>query len=253
MEVTPGWLLGGRVRHDQPLAGHRTGIEPVLLAASIPARPGERVLEGGTGSGAALLCLAARVPGIAGLGLEQDTALAALARANIAANGFAGLAIEAADLTRARLAGPFHHAFANPPWHDTAGTPSPDRRREAARRASPGLLTTWATRLAAPLRPRGTLTLALPAALLPAGLAAIAAAGCGSPSGFPLWPRAGRPARLILLRGIKGGRSGCTILPGLVLHATGCGYTAAAEAILRDGQALPFAPGPSVIGVAQPP
>ena len=76
------FLLDGRVRHDQPAAGHRTGIEPVLLAASIPARAGARVLEGGAGSGAALLCLAHRVPGIIGLGLEIDPALAAIASAN---------------------------------------------------------------------------------------------------------------------------------------------------------------------------
>ncbi|HET9018931.1 MAG TPA: SAM-dependent methyltransferase, partial [Acetobacteraceae bacterium] len=95
-----GTLLGGRVHHTQLAEGHRTGIEPVLLAASIPAMHGARVLEGGTGSGAGLLCLAARVQGIAGVGIERDPALAALARANIAANGFAGLAVLEGDLTK---------------------------------------------------------------------------------------------------------------------------------------------------------
>jgi tRNA1Val (adenine37-N6)-methyltransferase len=233
-------LLGGRVRHVQPADGHRTGIEPVLLAASIPATPGERVLEGGTGSGAGLLCLAARVAGIEGIGIERDPALAAFARANIAANGFAGLAVLVADLATARPTGLFDHAFANPPWHDASGTPSPDAQREAARRSTPGLLGSWARRLAAFLRHRGTMTLALSAASLPAGLAALEGAGCGSPAVLPLWPRAGRPARLLLLRGIKGGRGPCTLLPGLVLHTPQGGYTAAAEAILRDAAPLPF-------------
>ena len=58
------------------------GIEPVLLAATIPARPGQVVLEGGTGAGAAMLCLAARVPGLRGVGLERQPPLAALAAAN---------------------------------------------------------------------------------------------------------------------------------------------------------------------------
>ena len=34
MEITQGSLLGGRVRHAQPRAGHRTSLEPVLLAAA---------------------------------------------------------------------------------------------------------------------------------------------------------------------------------------------------------------------------
>ena len=98
-DLTEGTLLGGRLRHAQPRHGHRTGLEPVLLAASIPARPGQRVLEAGTGSGAALLCLAARIPGLQGLGLERDPAMADIARANIAANALPGLAVETADLT----------------------------------------------------------------------------------------------------------------------------------------------------------
>ena len=235
-----GWLLGGRVRHDQPTQGHRTALEPVLLAASIPARLGQRVLEAGTGSGAALLCLAARVPGLTGLGIERDSMLAATAQANFAANGFSELRVLLADLAEARPDGVFDHAFANPPWHDPAGTASPAPAREAARRATPGLFAVWATRLVTPLRHRGTLTLVVAAAALPACLLALADAGCGSPALLPLWPKAGRAAKLVLLRGIKGGRGPCRMLPGLVLHRESGAFTAAAEAILRDGGGLEF-------------
>ena len=188
--------------------GARTGIEPVLLAASIPARPGQRVLEGGAGSGAALLCLAARVPGILGLGIERDPAQAALARANAAANGMDGLAFLAAELETplpAALAGPFDHAMANPPWH-APGTPSPDPGREAAKRAAPGLFDLWAARLAA-----------LPASWRHAEpdhrcrlptlvLAGLSGARCGGPAVLPFWPKAGQAAKLVLVRAIRGGR-----------------------------------------------
>ncbi|MBN9511352.1 MAG: methyltransferase [Alphaproteobacteria bacterium] len=236
-----GRLLGGRVRHAQLRCGHRTGIEPVLLAASVPARPGERVLEGGTGSGAALLCLAARVPRVTGTGIEREPALAALARHNIAANGFAGLTVLEGDITAVAPDGPFDHAIANPPWHDAAGSASPDAAREVARRARPGLLALWAARLGAPLAHRGTVTLIIAAAVLPEALAALATAGCGSPAILPLWPRIGRAAKLLLLRAVKGGRGGAVVLPGLVLHGTDGRYTPEAEAILRDGAALGFA------------
>ena len=235
-----GSLLGGRVRHDQWATGHRTGIEPVFLAASIPAQAGELVLEAGTGSGAALLCLAARVAGIGGVGVERDAVLAGLAGQNIAANGFAGLTALAADIATLRLDGAFDHAFANPPWHDPAGTASPTPGREQARRSAPGLLAAWANRLAAPLRHRGTVTLVVPASVLPGCLAAIKAAGCGTVCVFPLWPKAGREAKLLLVRGVKGGRGPCRLLPGLVLHRDSGGFTAAADAVLRDGAGLAF-------------
>ncbi|MBL4768768.1 MAG: methyltransferase, partial [Rhodobacteraceae bacterium] len=45
----------------QPRKGYRAGIDPMLLAASVPAHAGQSVLELGCGAGAAILCLATRV------------------------------------------------------------------------------------------------------------------------------------------------------------------------------------------------
>ncbi len=155
LQSSEGYLLGGRVRYAQPVAGFRTGIEPVLLAACVPAVAGDVVVEAGTGAGAGLLCLMARVPGIAGLGIERDAAMAALARDNFAANEV-GAVIETADITSWRSERPYSHAFANPPWH-VGGTPSAEPGREAAKQARPGLLHAWAASLARGLVRRGTL------------------------------------------------------------------------------------------------
>jgi tRNA1(Val) A37 N6-methylase TrmN6 len=240
MHLTSGTLLGGRVRHDQPLEGHRTGVEPVLLAAAVPAHAGERVLEGGSGVGTALLCLAYRVPGISGVGIERDAGLAEIARANAAANRFPHLSFVASDLLQFRVGGAFDHALANPPWHAPAGSASPHAGREGAKRGAPGLLAAWARALAAPLRDRGTLTLVIAAARLAECLAALEAAGYGSRTVLPLWPKAERPAKLALVSGVKGGRGPCRLLPGLVLHRPDGAYTDAAEAILRDGAPMPI-------------
>jgi tRNA1Val (adenine37-N6)-methyltransferase len=240
METTRGTLLGGRVRHDQPASGHRTGIEPVLLAAAVPACAGERVLEGGTGVGTALLCLAARMPGIAGVGIERDAALVGVARANAAENRFDALSFVAGDLCEAIAAAPFDHAMANPPWHPAGGTASSDAGRETAKRGEAGLIDAWTRALAAPLRDRATLTIVIAAARLADCLAALTAARCGSPSVFPLWRKEGKPAKLVLVRGVKGGRGPCRLLQGLVLHRSDGRYTEAAEAVLRDAAALEF-------------
>jgi tRNA1(Val) A37 N6-methylase TrmN6 len=243
MECTEGTLLDGRVRYAQPAKGFRSGIEPVLLAAAVPARPGQRVLEAGSGAGAALLCLATRVPGISGVGIEIDPALAALARRNAAANALPNLIFLAADILVESGLDLFHHACANPPYHQAGGTPSPDPARARAKIAPARLFASWIGAMAARLRPRGTLTLILPAAAMPACLASLGPAGCGSACLLPLWPRADQPAKFLLLQAIKGGRGPFRLLPGLTLHntpsrGTTAGFTPAAEEILRRMGAL---------------
>lgn len=233
-----GTLLAGRVTYRQLQDGYRTGIEPVLLAAAVPARPGERVIEGGTGAGAGLLCLSARVAGLDGLGLEINPELASLAGANLAANRQAGIGVQVQDVAAWRATEIFDHAFANPPWHRAGSTPSPSAGRRVAKQAPIGLLGGWAVALASGLRRGGTLSLVLPGGELAAGVAALQAARCPQISVIPLWPRVGQPARLVILRGIRHGAGAGGLLPGLVLHDQDGAYTAAAAAILRDGLKL---------------
>lgn len=240
MIATSGTLLGGRVAYAQPAGGFRSGIEPVLLAAAVPAQPGARVLEAGTGAGAALLCLAARVPGIVGTGVERDAALAALATANATANGFGTLRIVAGEIGSHVPDHPADHAFANPPYHPPGGTASPDTARETSKRAAPGLIAAWAEALARCVAPRGSVTLILPAGAVPEALASLAAARCGGARLLPFWPKPGRAAKLVLLQARKDSHAAFAVLPGLVLHRDDGRFTAEAEAILRDGGALPL-------------
>src|SRR5579872_4607250 len=99
--ITHGHLLAGRVAYAQPRAGFRSGIEPVLLAAAVPAQPGDRVLEAGSGAGATLLCLTARVAGVQTTGIEKNEQLTALARQNAEANGWTAMCLLAADIAEA--------------------------------------------------------------------------------------------------------------------------------------------------------
>lgn len=238
MDCTEGHLLGGRVAYVQPARGFRTGIEPVLLAASIPARPGDRVLEGGCGAGAALLCLVTRVPGLHMVGVERDPALAALARANLAGSD---VEIRQADVTRLPASSGFDHVFANPPWHRGAGTVSPEPLRQAAKQSHPGLIEEWVGALAGQLRRRGTITLILAAGLFAEATAALVQAGCAEATLLPLWPRAGESAKLVLLRGVRGGGGPSKMLSGWVLHRSDGRYTESTEAVLRAAAPLPVA------------
>ncbi|MDQ1079022.1 tRNA1(Val) (adenine(37)-N6)-methyltransferase [Pseudoroseomonas cervicalis] len=236
-------LLGGRVALRQPRQGLRAGLDAVMLAAAIPARPGETVLEGGCGSGAVFLCLLARLPGLRVIAVERDPELAALARENAARNGHAAavevLTGDIADPALRRAWPRCDHAFANPPyWPEGSAPPVPLRAGATHAGEGPGL-EAWAAALAAPLRHRGSLTLVLPTARFSEGAAALRDVGCGEVSLFPLWPRAGRESRRALLRGRRGGRGPDGIAPGMVLH-DGQGWSAAAEAVLGGGEALPW-------------
>ena len=231
-------LQNGRIHYTQAQAGYRTGLEPVLLAAAIPARPGERVVEAGCGAGAGLLCLVARVTGLQALGLEIDPPTAALARANLAANAHTNATVLVQDVTCWQPDMPYDHAFANPPWHRPDGTPSPNPDRKRAKQAAPGLLRAWATALGAGLRRRGTLSFILPAASLTEGMTALTAARCPEIALFPFWPRDREPARLIILQGTRDGAGVSRVHPGLILHTETGSFTEKADSLLRYGAAL---------------
>ena len=237
METTQGTLLGGRIRYAQPVDGYRTGIEPVLLAASVPAQAGELVIEAGVGAGAGLMCLAARVPGIVGIGIEIDPAMAELARANIAANEFVGLTIVTGDITEIAL--PMaDHVMANPPWHDPRSTASPVGRRRLAKQESGQGIEAWIAALAPALRDGGSLTMIVPPALVRRWRAACVAAGLAGLLQHALVPKVGREAKLLLLRAFRAAGEASDDKPETVLHQANGAFTDEIEAVLRHGAAL---------------
>jgi tRNA1Val (adenine37-N6)-methyltransferase len=236
--VTEGGLLGNRLAYRQLQDGHRSGFEPVLLAACVKARPGETVLEAGTGAGAALLCLGARVPGLRGIGVEREAALVAIANENFEINKFNDFSAVQCDATTLPFASQsFDHVLANPPWFGAADTASPDARRDIAHRAAPKLLQGWLGELTRVVKPKGSVTLIIPAASFAAAASLLHAQKCGAMTLLPLWPRAGLAAKMVVLAATKASRAADKVHPGLVLHDAQ-GITPAAQAVLRDGAAL---------------
>lgn len=237
-EITTGTLLGGRVGYRQFAGGHRTGFEPVLLAAAVPAEPGDSVLEAGTGAGAGVLCLAARVPELACIGAEIDPGLAQLAQENFIINRLKNGFAVCCDICRPPFpAQKFDHILANPPWCAAETTASPDPKRSLAHHAPEQQLEDWIAVFSRLLRPQGSLTLILPASRFTAAAAWARARKFGAITLVPLWPRAGAQAKLILLTARKSAKGPDRITPGLILHDAN-GISDAAQAILRDGAML---------------
>lgn len=236
-ETAEDALLGGRVRFAQPARGYRAAIDPVLLAAA--AGTPRRALDLGCGAGAALLCLLARVPGVHALGVERDPALAALARANLAANGFEDRArIATGDLSAFGESG-FDLVLANPPYLEAArAAPSPDPMKRAADVEGDAKLADWVAAAIRAATPKGHVLFVQRADRLADLLAALGK--LGEIVVFPLWPRAGAAAKRVLVRARVGSRAPLALAAGMVLHEADGKYTARAEAILRDGGELPL-------------
>ena len=233
--TTEDRFLGGRVLVRQPEDGFRAGLDAVMLAASVPARPGEAALELGAGTGTASLCLAQRIENLTISGLEIDERLAGIANANAAANGMDGRVLfisgDALD-PPAALRRPFDHVFCNPPFHEGEVSPDPARARALQ---DDGRLAGW---LAAGLKrtvSSGTFTAILRADRLGEALAVLPGRGLAI---FPLWPRAGIAAKRVIVQLRQGSRAPLRLLPGLALHAAEGRYTPEADAVLKEGEAL---------------
>ncbi len=238
-------LLGGRIRLLQPVEGYRVAIDPVLLAAAVPSRGARLVLDAGAGTGAATLCLAARLPDCRIVALERDPEMLTLLERNVRDNGFADrirvldgdLADPPAELRRSS----FDLVMTNPPYGAVGrGTPAAPERRPATVESLP--LASWIAACLRRLAPRGYL-LTIHRCDRLAELVRAVAAGCGDLRLFPLWPRAdAEAANRLLLLARKGVRSPSRLLRGLVLHRSDGGFTPEATAVLREAAALELLP-----------
>ena len=234
-------LLGGRVRLLQPKDGLRAAIDPVFLAASVPALSEQSVLEVGCGSGAASLCLAARVTGVAVTGLDVQADLVQLARESADLNRMtervsfvAGDLLDPPAMIRDRQ---FDHVMANPPFAKSGtGRISPDRAKALASVEGPADLAAWVAFCIARVTPGGSVTF-IHRADRAGEVAALFAAGGLATIVFPLG------LKRVLVQGNQKSpgsvtSGSVTYMSGLDLHQADGQFSPAADAILRDGRAL---------------
>lgn len=245
--TTEDAFLGGRLTLRQLREGSRAGLDAVFLAAACPVKPGQHVLDAGTGSGVVALAIARRIDGTQVTGIDVDAAVVRLAEENAARNGLAARArfllgdvtAPASALTAAGLAfESFDHVVANPPFlapDEARLSPCPRLRR--AHTLEAGDLERWIRFLAAFCKPKGTATIVHRADALPR-LLSFLERRFGGVIVYPLFPREGEPAVRVLVQGTKGSRAPFSLAPGIVLHGVNNAFTPAAEAVLREGAGI---------------
>ena len=248
--VTSDTLLGGRVALQQPAAGYRVAIDPVLLAAAVPASNGERALDVGCGVGAGALCLASRVSGLHVTGIEVERSLAQLAKDNAALNTLEDrVDVLVGDFERPppKLAPKsFDHVFANPPFYEEgAHRPPPSRDRAQATMEGATGLDAWIEFCALMVRPGGSITFIHRPERLAQLLAGLDQVRAGDVTVYPLWShnpfsgaRTKKMANRILVQATAEHGGPLRLASGLILHDDDGTYSHAADRVLRGGGAL---------------
>lgn len=245
MQITQDDFLGGAIQLYQPAKGYRAGVDPVLLAATIPAQAGQSVLELGCGVGAVSLCLGCRVVDLDLVGVEIQPDYADLARQNAAHNNvpFQVITADIQALTDDIRVRQFDHVCANPPYFDrTETTPAQDVGRETAMGLETDLAI-WVQTAAKRLKPKGYAHFIFRAAGLAQLLGALPKS-LGSVVVTPIVPRVGRDAVLVIVHARKNGRAALRLESPITLHKgdhhnhSENGYSDSVQAVLRHGAAL---------------
>lgn len=234
---TEDQILGNRVFIKQPEHGYRAGIDPIILASAIQTSPGDTVLDIGSGVGTAALCLAARIDNIKVAGIEQQRNLVRFATDNIRLNNLQDrIEIFYGDLLSPppRLAGgTFSHVMANPPYFEyESGRVSPHEIKTLSNQESDATIEQWVRFCLLMVKPKGTVTFIYRAERMDE-LVSYLYGKLGDIQIMPLWPSYQKPAKLVLIKGVKGSHGKAKLLSGLFLHQSNGHYTKEAEDLLR--------------------
>jgi tRNA1Val (adenine37-N6)-methyltransferase len=224
------------VRQDRK--GYRFSIDAAIAAYGVTPKAGETIVDLGTGCGIIPLILAYRHADIKVFGVEIQEGLADLARFNINQNQFEKrikvLHADMRSLQPGLLNSPVEWVVCNPPYRPpNSGRVNPDRQRALARHEININLNQMIQSADRLLSPGGRLVTIYPAERLVEVLCEM-----HSRRIEPKWiqmihSRSGESARLVMVRGVKGGRPGVTIEDPLIIYKPNGSYTSQMEAMMN--------------------
>lgn len=246
-DLTLDGFLGGRLSIRQPRRGHRSGTDAVLLAMAAPRHFAGHVVDVGAGVGVCGLGLACVAPNARVTLLERDPLTAALARDNAASNGLSDrVTVDDRDVLSPKRGSPEQGSadlvLSNPPFYEaTRARVSPIAARRGAHVLGGGVRhADWLQACLGLLSDKGTLIVIHTPAAVPEILAFLMQAA-GAITLLAVHPRAGTPARRVLVRATKGSRAPFCLAAPLILHDA-AGFTPEAEAIHRGDASIGWAP-----------
>jgi tRNA1Val (adenine37-N6)-methyltransferase len=220
---TTDTFFNGRIRVTQHRRGYRFSIDAVLLAYHAAPRPGEKVLDLGTGCGIIALIMACRQPDLKIFAVEVQTELAELAAANVHQNQLEGrIEVLSADLkliSQKMTAGPCDLIVTNPPYHRTgSGRINPNSQRAVARHEIKANLQDVLQAGRRILKTAGRFVTIYPAGRAADILSQMREAKVEPKMIRMIHSRWDTEAELILIEGMKGARPGLKVAAPLIIY-----------------------------------
>jgi tRNA1Val (adenine37-N6)-methyltransferase len=234
--LTTDSFFDGRIRIKQHRCGYRFSIDAVILAHHADPKPGDRVVDLGTGCGIVPLILTYRHPDLHVYGIEVQAELAAISERNILDNHMDDrISILHEDMNTLNInmiSGPVDLVISNPPYRKAnSGRINPDRQRAVARheiRATLNDVIQTARRI---LRPFGHFLTIYTADRMTDLFTQLRSASLEPKFLRTIHSALNSEAKLILVEALKGGGPGIKIGPSFIIYQADGSYTAEVESM----------------------
>jgi len=228
--LTSDSFFNGQLRIRQQQSGYRFSIDAVLLAYYARPRPGDRVLDLGTGCGIIPLIMAYRCPQITVYGIEVQKELSDLARFNVSDNHMEFqvtiLRKDMKSLKSTMLSGLVDLVVSNPPYRRShSGRLNPDYQRAVARHEIAVTLSDLIATAKRILRTSGRFVTIYSAERTAELLALMRSARIEPKILRSIHSNRQSEAKLILVEGKKDARTGIRIESSLILYDEDGNYT----------------------------
>ncbi|RLC12198.1 MAG: hypothetical protein DRI24_17720 [Deltaproteobacteria bacterium] len=228
--LTRDTFFNGKVTVKQEQVGYRFSIDAVILAHHVRPRPGERVVDLGTGCGIVPLIVAYRHPATHMFGIEIQKELADIADDNVRENGMQEtVRIVHRDMQTiqpAMFQGPVDIVVSNPPFHKAAsGRINPNRQRAVARHEIRVTLLDVVKAAGDILKTAGLFVLVYTSERLPELVQHMRACRIEPKNVRFIHSRRDSESKLMMMEGIKQGRPGLKVGPPIVIYNEDGTYT----------------------------
>ena len=244
--TTKNKFLGEKLDIWQFSEGFRGTTDTVLLAASVKASSGEKVLELGCGVGVGLCCLLYRVSGLEAYGIEIDPEATDLCKENLKINKMKATIINAdlSDKTMKINEMSFDHIFMNPPFFREGMVKKISNKSISRAKIEVVKLESWIVLASKRCKPQGKITIIQRCERLPEILSFLKDR-FGSIKVLPLSSFKDDPTKTVIVQATKGRKGAFKLYPQKNIHVrTGEGKEADYEdefrEILREGRPLNF-------------
>jgi len=230
-------LFDGQLKILQSRSGYRFSLDALLLAYFATLKRSDRVIDLGTGNGVIPLILTRLHPEVAIVGVEYQSAMVERAGRNVKLNQLdERISLRRGDVRAAGAIGPagsFDVVVCNPPYRRRAsGRMSPNDEKQIARHEVHGELGDFLAAGAYLLRAKGRLAVVYMAGRTVDLLSCMRQARLEPKRLRMVHSFRDSNASLILIEGVKDGRSGLEILPPLTVYRDAKEYSGEVAAMI---------------------